>query len=325
MSTAHSDIHAHDGHHDGQHHHHHNGDGHGDPGHSHARAGFGMAFAIGIALNLGFVMVEAGYGIAAGSIALLADAGHNLSDVLALLIAWGAAILSRRRAKGRYTYGLRSSSILAALLNALLLLVVLVVIAVEAVHRLADPALVPGRIIMMVAAVGIAINGGPALLFMRGRKGAPNINGAFLHMAADAAVSAGVVIAGFVILKTGLLWIDPVVSLAIVVVIAIGTWGLLRDSVNMSLQAAPAGLDPTEIEDFLRARDGVEDIHDLHVWPMSTTEIALTAHLLVPSGYPGDQFIADIAFALRQGFAIDHATIQIEIDNEVPCALAHHH
>jgi cobalt-zinc-cadmium efflux system protein len=257
--------------------------------------------------------------------ALLADAGHNLSDVLSLVIAWTAATLGQRRAGGRYTYGLRSSSILAAFVNALLLIGVLVVIAVEAVHRLVQPAPVPGGTVMVVAAAGLVVNGATALLFMRGRKGDLNIRGAFLHMTADAAISAGVVVAGYAMLRTGLLWIDPVVSLAIVFVIAVGTWGLLWESVNLALHAAPIGVDPLEIERFLRARDGVEDIHDLHIWPMSTTETALTAHLLVPSGYPGDQFVADIALALRQAFAIDHATIQIEIDEEVPCALAHHH
>jgi cobalt-zinc-cadmium efflux system protein len=316
--------HNHD-HDDHRHHDHGHGHRHGGPGHSHAPASFGRAFAIGTALNLGFVLVEAGYGISAGSMALLADAGHNLSDVFSLLIAWGAASLSQRRAGGRYTYGLRSSSILAAFLNALLLIGVLVVIGVEAVHRLIEPAPVAGSVVMIVATIGILVNGSTALLFMRGRNSDLNIRGAFLHMAADAAISGGVVIAGFAIFETGLRWIDPVVSLAIVVIIALGTWGLLRESVNMSLQAAPVGADPIEIEDFLRARDSVEDIHDLHVWPMSTTETALTAHLLVPSGYPGDQFVADIALALRHAFAIDHTTIQIEVDDDVPCALAHHH
>ncbi len=327
--SGHSSTHACDGDHHHQHHNHHHDHHrdhrHGDPGHSHAPASFGRAFAIGMALNLGFVMVEAGYGIAAGSMALLADAGHNLSDVFSLLIAWTAATLGQRRAGGRYTYGLRSSSILAAFVNAMLLMAVLVVISVEAIHRLVEPAPVAGGTVMIVATAGIIVNGATALLFMRGRNGDLNIRGAFLHMAADAAISAGVVVAGYGMLRTGLLWIDPVVSLAIVFVIAVGTWGLLLESVNLSLQAAPVGVDPVEIEHFLRARDGVEDIHDLHIWPMSTTETALTAHLLVPSGYPGDQFVADIALGLRQAFAIDHATIQIEIDEEVPCALAHHH
>ena len=310
--------HAHDHNEAGGHDH---GHAHGGHGHSHTPKSFGKAFAIGTALNLGFVIVEAGYGIASGSMALLADAGHNLSDVLGLLIAWGAATLGRRSPRGRYTYGFRSSSILAAFLNALLLLVAIVVIAVEAIRRFSEPAPVAGGTVVIVAAIGIVVNTATALLFMSGRKGDLNIKGAFLHMAADAAVSAGVVVAGFVIIKTGLTWIDPVTSLVIVAVIAIGTWGLLRDSVNMSLQAAPPGLDPQEIGAFLRSREGVQEIHDLHVWPMSTTETALTVHLLVPGGYPGDAYTADVAAALKEKFGIDHATIQIETDPGTPCML----
>ena len=310
--------HAHDHAQPGGHDH---GHDHGGHGHSHAPKSFGKAFAIGTALNLGFVIIEAGYGIAAGSMALLADAGHNLSDVLGLLIAWGAATLGRRSPKGRYTYGFRSSSILAAFFNALLLLVAIVVIAVEAIRRFSEPAPVAGGTVMIVAAIGIAVNTATALLFMSGRKGDLNIKGAFLHMAADAAVSVGVVVAGFVIVKTGLSWIDPVTSLVIVAVIAIGTWGLLRDSVNMSLQAAPPGLDPEEVAGFLRGQAGVQELHDLHVWPMSTTETALTVHLLVPGGYPGDAYTARVAAGLKEKFGIDHATIQIETDPATPCEL----
>lgn len=299
--------------------------GHGGHGHSHALADFGRAFAIGIALNVGFVIVEAVYGIIAGSMALLADAGHNLSDVLGLLIAWGAATLARRRPQGRYTYGLRSSSILAALLNALLLLVAISVIAIEAIRRFAEPAPVAGTTVMIVAGIGIVVNTVTALLFMRGRKDDLNIRGAFLHMAADAAVSAGVVLAGLAIVLTGRTWIDPVTSLVIVVVVAIGTWGLLRDSVNMSLQAAPAGIEPARIATFLRKQKGVKGVHDLHVWPMSTTETALTVHLLVPDGYPGDGFSVQIAETLKDRFGIDHATIQIETDAGTPCALEPDH
>lgn len=291
------------------------------PGHSHAPATFGRAFAIGTALNLGFVVAEAAYGVLAGSMALLADAGHNLSDVLGLLIAWGAATLGKRGSKGRYTYGFRSSSILAAFLNALLLIVAIVVIAVEAIRRFSDPAPVAGGTVMIVAGIGIIINTATALLFMSGRKGDLNIRGAFLHMAADAAVSAGVVVAGFIILRTGLTWIDPVTSLVIVAVIAVSTWGLLRDSVNMSLQAVPPGLDPEEIGSFLRGRPGVAAIHDLHVWPISTTETALTVHLLVSGGYPGDAYTARLAAGLEERFGIDHATIQIETDPATPCEL----
>jgi cobalt-zinc-cadmium efflux system protein len=313
MTTMSSHSHQHD--HDHEHRH---GRGHG---HSHAPTSFGRAFAIGTALNLGFVVVEATYGVIAGSMALLADAGHNLSDVLGLLIAWGAATLAGRKPGGRYTYGLRSSSILAAFLNALLLLVAVALIAIEAVRRFSEPAPVAGGTVMIVAAIGIVINGVTALMFMSGRKGDLNIRGAFLHMAADAAVSAGVVVAGFAIVKTGLPWIDPVVSLVIVAVIAIGTWGLLRDSVNMSLHASPAGIDPHEIEAFLRSRPGVATVHDLHVWPLSTTETALTAHLLIPGGYPGDGYTVGLASELKERFGIDHTTIQIETDPGTPCGL----
>ena len=310
----HANGHEHGGGHD-------RGHDHGGHGHSHAPKSFGSAFAIGTALNLGFVIIEVVYGLAAGSVALLADAGHNFSDVLGLLIAWGAATLAKRRPGGRYTYGLRSSSILAAFLNALLLLVATALIAFEAIRRLSDHAPVAGRTVMIVAGVGILVNGITALLFMSGRKGDLNVKAAFLHMAADAGLAAGVVVAGFLIVLTGKVWIDPLVSLIIVVVIAIGTWGLLRDSVNMSLQAAPPGLNPDEIGVFLRGQDGVQTIHDLHVWPMSTTETALTVHLLVPGGYPGDAYTTHIAAALKEKFGIGHATIQIETDPAMPCDL----
>jgi cobalt-zinc-cadmium efflux system protein len=288
-------------------------------GHSHAPASFGRAFAIGTALNLGFVVVEATYGVIAGSMALLADAGHNLSDVLGLVIAWAAATLSQRQPTPRFTYGLRSTSILAALLNALLLLVAITVIAVEAVRRFSNPEPVAGTTVMIVAGIGIVINTATALMFARGRKGDLNIRGAFLHMAADAGVSAGVVVAGFIITRTSSTWIDPVVSLVIVAVIAIGTWGLLRDSVNMTLHATPAGMDHGAIDAFLRSREGVETVHDLHIWPLSTTETALTAHLLLPGGYPGDRYTVELASELRERFGIDHATIQIETDPNTPC------
>ena len=300
---------------------HSHGHEHGGQGHSHAPASFGRAFAIGTALNLGFVIVEVIYGLSAGSVALLADAGHNMSDVLGLVIAWGAATLGRRRPSGRYTYGLRSSSILAAFLNALLLLVATAIIAVEAIRRFAEPTSVAGKTVMIVAGVGILINGVTALLFMRGRKGDLNIKASFTHMAADAGLAAGVVVAGLLIVLTGKTWIDPIMSLIVVLVIAVGTWGLLRDSVNMSLQAAPPGLNPKEIGAFLSEQDGVQQIHDLHVWPMSTTETALTVHLLVPSGYPGDAFTARLAADLREKFGVHHATIQIETDGDARCAL----
>jgi cobalt-zinc-cadmium efflux system protein len=303
-------------------------DGHGHShgqGHAHAPKSFGAAFAIGTALNLGFVIVEATYGVLGHSMALLADAGHNLSDVLGLAIAWGAAILTRRRPKGRYTYGLRGSSIMAALFNAVFLLIAIGAIAIEAIQRFSSPAPVAGWTVIIVAGVGIVINTITALLFMRGSKGDLNIRGAFLHMAADAAVSAGVVIAGFVILATGWSWLDPAVSLAIVVVIALGTWGLLRDAVNMSLHATPPGIEPAEVDAFLRRQPGVTDLHDLHIWSMSTTETALTVHLLVPAGYPGDEFSGDICGKLAATFGIGHATIQIETNPNSDCVLRPSH
>ncbi|MDO6415852.1 cation diffusion facilitator family transporter [Sphingomonas sp. BIUV-7] len=321
MSGAHSHSHAHAHGDHGHSHHGHSHAGHSHGGHSHAPASFGRAFAIGTALNLGFVAVEAGYGIASGSMSLLADAGHNLSDVLGLGIAWTAASLGKRAPKGRYTYGLRSSSILAALVNALLLLVAIGVIAVEAVGRFFHPEPIAAGTVMIVAAIGILVNGITALLFARGGKDDINIRGAFLHMAADAAISAGVVVAGFLILKTGLVWIDPAVSLIVTAIVAFGTWGLLRDSVNMSLHAAPPGVDPAAVGAFLAAEPGVSAIHDLHVWPMSTTETALTVHLILPTGYPGDAFAAGLADRLQHKFGIDHTTIQIETDDCGGCTL----
>lgn len=313
-----AEHHAHD--HDDHDHGDHAGHSHGH-GHSHAPKDFGLAFAVGITLNLGFVIVEAAYGFLSNSMALLADAGHNFSDVLGLLIAWAATVLAKRKPGGRYTYGLRSSSIVAALINALLLVVAISIIAYEAIQRFSEPAPVAGKTVIIVAAIGIVINTVTALMFMRGSKGDINIRGAFLHMAADAAVSAGVVIAGFVILATDWNWVDPAVSLAIVAVIAVGTWGLLRDSVNMSLHAIPPGVDQDEVAEFLKGRSGVAAIHDLHIWSMSTTETALTVHLVTPAGYPGGSFQSDLARELKNRFAIDHPTIQIETDGAGDCPL----
>lgn len=293
--------------------------GHGH-GHSHAPANFDRAFAIGIALNLGYVAVEAGYGLKIGSLALVADAGHNLSDVLGLVMAWGATALARRRPSPRFTYGLRSSSILAALFNAVLLLVAVGAIVVEAVRRLMDPSPVAAGVVMAVAAAGIAINALTAWMFASGRKGDLNIRGAYLHMAADAAVSLGVVVAALVMMFTGWAWLDPVVSLVISAVIVAGTWGLLRDSTSMALHAVPPGLDLRAVEAQLLARPGVVRVHDLHVWSMSTTETALTAHLVMPAGHPGDRFLHDLAGELSHVFGIGHATVQIEIDHAA-CAL----
>lgn len=288
--------------------------------HSHAPVDFGRAFLIGAALNIGFVLIEAGFGLAVNSMALLADAGHNLSDVLGLLMAWGAAMLGKRSPTAHYTYGFRRSTILAALFNALFLLVAIGGIAVEAIRRFWEPQPVSGGTVMAVAAIGILVNGLTAWLFARGRKGDINIRGAFLHMAADAAVSAGVVVAGLLILLTGATWIDPVTSLAIVLVVFIGTWSLLRDSVAMSLDRVPPHIKPSEVEAALAGLAGVERVHDLHIWSMSTTETALTAHLVMPRGSDGDHFLHDAAAFLKMQFNIGHATIQIERD-EAACVL----
>jgi cobalt-zinc-cadmium efflux system protein len=290
----------------GDHHHHH------DHGHSHAPNSFGRAFAIGITINLAYVGIEAIAGLTTGSMALLADAGHNLSDVLGLAVAWAGLRLAQRPASARYTYGLKRSGILAALFNAVLLLFACGAIAVEAVRRLADPQPVPGTVIMAMAAGGILVNGITAWLFARGRAGDVNIRGAYLHMLADAGVSAAVVVSGLIILKTGLYWIDPALSLVVVAVILRGTWGLLRESVAMALDAVPDGIDAQAVADFLKSRPGVVTVHDLHIWPMGTTDTALTAHLVMPDGHPGDAALAALAHDLEHRFGIDHATIQIE-------------
>ena len=292
------------------------GGGHGHAGHSHAPTDFGMAFAIGIVLNTVFVVVEATYGWLSGSMALIADAGHNLSDVLSLLLAWGASVLAKRAPTERFTYGFKNSTILAALANAMLLLVAIGMILLETIERFSDPQPIEAGTVMLVAGIGIVINTATALLFLRGRKHDINIRGAFLHMAADALVSVGVVIAGALILYTGALWIDPVTSLVIVAVIAWGTWGLLKDSVKMSLLAVPDGVSEADVRAYLTGLDGVDAVHDLHIWPMSTTETALTAHLVMPHGHPGDAFLREIAEELEHHHAIGHATVQIEQDRE---------
>jgi cobalt-zinc-cadmium efflux system protein len=284
-----------------------------------------MAFAVGIGLNLIFVATEFTYGVLANSVALMADAGHNLSDVLGLAIAWIASVLSKRAPSTRYTYGLGGSSILAALFNAMLLLVAVGAIAWEAVLRLFHPEPVASGTIMIVATVGILVNGVTAWLFASGRKGDLNIRGAFLHMVADAAVSAGVVIAGLVILYTGWFWLDPLTSLVIVGVIVWGTWSLLRDSLAMSIDAVPASIDPQAVRRYLLSCAGVTAVHDLHIWPLSTTDSALSAHLVFPGGHPGDEFLLTTATELRQRFGIGHTTLQIEISEETACHLAPDH
>lgn len=293
--------------------------------HDHARGAFDRAFAIGVGLNLSFVVVEVIYGLQAHSLALVADAGHNLSDVLGLVLAWVASVLARRRPTPRRTYGMRRSSVLAALANAVLLLIAIGAIAWEAVRRFTDPVPVEAGTVMWVAAVGIVINSVTALLFMSGRKGDLNIKGAFLHMAADAGVSAGVVGAGLAIRATGWVWLDPTISLAIVVVIFVGTWGLLRDSTNLALDAVPEGIDEQGVKSYLRAVEGVAEVHDLHIWGMSTTEVALTAHLVRPDGKSDDALLARVAQELHDCFGIEHATLQVEHGRGPDCSLAPAH
>jgi len=317
-----SHDHTHD-HHEHQHGHgHSHGHGHGHHHHHVPEPGHGRAFALAIGINAIFVAIEFVYGFLAHSTALMADAGHNLSDVLGLVLAWGAAVLAKRAPSAHYTYGLRGSSILAALGNALLLLFACGAIAWEALHRFAAPAPVEGVTVSVVAAIGVAINGFSAWLFMAGSKGDLNIRGAYLHMAADAAISLGVVISGLVIMGTGWTWLDPLVSLLIVLVIVVGTWSLLRESLRLVMAGVPANVDAPAITRFLAAQPGVAGVHDLHIWAMSTTETALTAHLVMPEGYPGDRVVEEIVAALRKNCAIHHCTLQIEQGTlEHGCAL----
>src|SRR5471032_2721600 len=304
----HADGHAHD--HDHGHDRKHN---HGAGGHHHhhaPQAGQGRTFAIAVGLNMLIVVVQAVYGFLAHSTALLADAGHNLSDVLGLLLAWGAVWLGTRKPSERYTFGLGSSSILASLANAALLLFACGAIVLEAVQRLLNPAPVAGLDVFFVATLGMVVNGFSAWLFMRGSKEDLNVRGAFLHMAGDAGISAAVAISGLVILFTGASWLDPVMSIIVVGVIVVGTWGLGRDAMRLAMGAVPAGV------------AGVTDVHDLHVWALSTTENAMTAHLVMPEGHPGDGFVDGIVATLRRDHAMNHATLQVERGTtEHHCAL----
>jgi cobalt-zinc-cadmium efflux system protein len=313
-----------DKHHAGHHHDHdHAGHDHGGHGpHVHAPANFGKAFAIGISLNTALVIAQGVYGYLANSTALLADAGHNLSDVLGLVMAWGAAVAAKRAPSGRFTYGFRASTILAALANAVFLLVATGAIGWEAILRLREPEPIAGVTVMIVAGIGIIINGATAMLFASGRKDDINIQGAFLHMAGDAAVSLGVVISAALITWTGWLWLDPIASLVICAVILWSTTGLLRSSVDMSMAAAPRGTDLDAIRSFLMQRPGVSAIHDLHVWPISTTETAPTCHVVMPGGAVGDAFLMETAQALKAYFRIGHTTLQVETRPDNGCALA---
>jgi cobalt-zinc-cadmium efflux system protein len=294
--------------------------------HSHTELNYGRAFAIGIALNLVYVVGEAVAGTLSGSLALLADAGHNLGDVLSLSLAWGAAVLSRRRPSDRFTYGLRSSSILAALANAIILLVVTGGIAWEALWRISHPSPVASTIMIWVAAIGVLINGMTALLFASGRPRDLNLRSVFVHMASDTFVTAAVVAAGVAIWLTGRLWLDPAVSLFVSAVIVIGTWGLVKSALNLALDAVPDGVNAPAVRAHLSTVPGVAALHDLHIWGMSTTETALTCHLVMPGGHPGDAALGSIAHELHRRFNIAHTTIQIELaDTDEACVLTPAH
>jgi cobalt-zinc-cadmium efflux system protein len=291
--------------------------------HGHLPGNFDRAFAVGVGLNVGFVIAELAFGLRTNSLALIADAGHNLGDVLALVLAWAGTVLARRVPTPRRTYGMRRFSILAAIANAGILLIAVGAIAVEALDRLRHPAPIEAGVVSAVAAFGIVINLGTAFGFMRGRHDDLNIRGAFLHMLGDAAASAGVVAAGLLIRATGLLWIDPVVSLLLAALITWSTWGLARDSVNLALDAVPAGIDPHEVEGMLRDLEGVVEVHDLHIWGMSTTDVALTAHLIRPCHGGEDALLAVATRELRERFGIAHATLQVEQGLAIhPCDLA---
>lgn len=281
----------------------------------------GRAFALAVALNLAFVVAEVAAGFFSGSMALIADAGHNLSDVLSLLLAWGASVLASRPPSARFTYGFKSSSILAAIANAALLWVALGAILVETIRRLSEPAPVAGVTMMVVAGIGIAVNALSGLLFVKGSKQDLNLRAAFVHLMADAAVSAGVVVAGLLVVLTGAHWIDPVTSLLITAVIGWSSWGLLRESARMGMLAVPDGINQLEVRKFIESQPGVSAVHDLHIWPMSTTETAMTVHIVMPDGHPGDGALHELAHQLDHRFGIDHATIQVETKDGPQCAL----
>lgn len=298
--------------------------GHSHGGHHHHGGDFSRAYAIGAAVNLAFVLVEAAAGFWSDSLALLSDAGHNLSDVLGLILSWGAVALARRAATSRRTYGLGKTTILASLANGSLLLLAVGAIVWEAIRRLAAPEPVAGQVVIIVAAIGLLINGGTALMFMRGHNDL-NARGAFLHMASDAAVSAGVVIAALAMMWTGWTWIDPAVSLVVAAIIVYGTWGLLRGAVDLALDAAPEHIDTDQVRGYLETLPGVASIHDLHIWALSTTESALTAHVVRAANDDGDDFLCAAEIGLAERFGIGHATLQIEIAGARDCPLASAH
>lgn len=315
MSAGHHHSHGQSAH--SQHRHGHHG------AHGHMPTNFSRAFAFGIALNITYIVIEVIYGLLAGSMALLADAGHNLSDVLGLVVAWAGAELGKRPPSKRFTYGLGGSSILAALLNGLFLLVACGAIALAAIERFSTPSPIASTTVIIVASIGILINFATAMLFVRGQKEDINIRGAFLHMMADAGVSAGVVVGGIAIYFTGLNWIDPLISLLIVALIFWSTWGLLTEAVRMSLAGVPRNIDVEEVRAYLASLPSVQAVHDLHIWPMSTSETAMTAHLILPVGHPGNGLLSDVQKHMFERFSIHHTTIQIELEDEEeePCRI----
>jgi cobalt-zinc-cadmium efflux system protein len=313
QAKGHDHAHAHSHAHAGAH-------GHA---HSHAPSGHGRAFGIGIALNLAIVVVEVAYGVIGQSMALLADAAHNASDVLGLALAWTATILARSKPSRRHTYGLRRISILAALANAVLLLVGTGGVGWEAIRRMGSPGAVNARIVMLVAGAAVAVNGASALLFSRDRHTDLNVESAFLHLAGDAAIAAGVVASGFLVMTTGWSLIDPITSLVVSFLVLLSTWSLLKRSLNLALDAVPEGIDPEQVRVFLAKLPGVREIHDLHIWAMSTTENALTAHLVMPENAGSPAFLGDVCKELHERFHIEHSTLQVELpDAPSPCRLA---
>lgn len=290
--------------------------------HDHTPPDFNRAFAIGITLNLAFVLVELAYGIVGNSLALVADAGHNFSDVMTLLLAWGAIAMANRGATARHTFGFKKATIVASLFSAMLLYVAMGIILWEAIDRFRVPAPTSGMTVIVVAAVGVVINTATALFFVSGRKHDLNIKGAFLHMAADAVVSAGVVVAGFAIIATGWHWLDPLVSIVIAIVVLIAGWGLLRESFHLTMAGVPVDIDSEEVLAFLARLPGVSSVHDLHIWAGSTTENMLTAHLVMPKG-GDDDFLHETMMQLRHDFQIHHATIQIE--QQGTCSVRNQH